>query len=800
MKTRKTNRLLSLLLVMTITLSFFVLIANPKAYADIEKKRENLNDPITVCVTMEKFTLGQGYIIEPTLVKVKEGTLASVVITDLLKARYPDIPQPWRMTGSVDNSFYLSAAHDPNRGTPSIPQFILDHAKVDVDRCTEDWLGEFDYYSMSGWMYCVNGKFPNVGAAAWPMKDGEVMRWQFTIYGYGADLGADNKEWGTPDITNVGNKDELTWEVAKCNATYNKSLLTQNENYVNAMKVLQDLEADQEKIDAALAALKADEYKFSDMSKDTWYKDEVDAAFRDTAAYILKTVSKPQVGSVGGEWAVLGLARSGYTVPDRYYQDYYSRVESYVKAKEGKLHDKKYTEYSRLIVALSSIGKDPRNVAGHDLLKPLGDYDKTIWQGLNGPVWALIALDSGDYPMPQNPDAATQATREMYVDRILECQLSDGGFSLFGGTAAASSGDNISDPDITGMVLQALAKYQDREDVAKAIDKALACVSKMQDENGGFSSWGTANSESVAQIIVALTELGIPLDDPRFIKNGNTLLDNLMNFYVPGEGFLHTHDGSGSNMMATEQAFYALVAAKRAKEGKNSLYSMGGDAIKVADLGENAIKAGEGLENKHPDVKAKPIIYFEKTFNDISGANAHANHVAIEALAARGIISGKTDTTFEPDATMNRAEFAAIVVRGLGLVPKSNNQFTDVPADSWYADYVGTANAYGIVNGNTETIFNPLGVITREEAATMIARAATLCGVDTAMGSGEIRDILAQFTDYVKTSEWARESLAFCYREGILSQSDLEILPKAPIKRCEIAQMIFNMLGRANLL
>lgn len=523
------------------------------------------------------------------------------------------------------------------------------------------------------------------------------------------------------------------------------------------------------------------------------------AAFKDTAAYIHKTVSEPQVGSVGGEWAVLGLARSGYKVPERYYQDYYARVESYVKAKEGNLHDKKHTEYSRLIVALTSIGKDPRNVAGYDLLKPLGDYDKTIWQGLNGPIWALLALDSGDYPMPQNPDADTQATREMYVNRILECQLPDGGFSLFGGTAAASSGDNISDPDITGMALQALAKYQDREDVAKVIDEALTCMSKKQDNKGGYSSWDTANSESVAQIIVALTELGIPLDDPRFVKNGNTLLDNLMSFYVPGEGFLHTHDGGGSNMMATEQAFYGLVAARRAQEGKDSLYRMR-DVISVAELEEDAIKAGEGLENKHPDVKAQPIIYFEKTFEDTSGANAHANHVAIEALAARGIISGKTDTIFDPDATMNRAEFAAIVVRGLGLTPKANDKFTDVPGDAWYAGSVGTANAYGIVSGTTETTFNPLGIITREEAAVMVARAAALCGMDTDMDNGNIRDILAQFGDYIKTSGWSRGSLAFCYNENILNQADLDIRPKTPIKRSEVAQMIFNMLGRANLL
>lgn len=88
--------------------------------------------------------------------------------------------------------------------------------------------------------------------------------------------------------------------------------------------------------------------------------------------------------------------------------------------------------------------------------------------------------------MPQNPDAKTQATREMYIDRILACQLPDGGWSLFGGTAAATSGDGTSDADITGMALQALAKYQDREDVKKATDEALSCMSAQQNEEGGF--------------------------------------------------------------------------------------------------------------------------------------------------------------------------------------------------------------------------------------------------------------------------------------------------------------------------
>ena len=276
--------------------------------------------------------------------------------------------------------------------------------------------------------------------------------------------------------------------------------------------------------------------------------DALEAALADTAQYVCAAVPEPRVGSIGGEWAVLGLARSGYAVPEGYYQSYYDAVEAYVKARNGILHDKKYTEYARVILALTAIGRDARDVAGYDLTLPLGDYDKTVWQGINGPIWALIALDSGDYPMPENPAAETQATRQMYLDHILDRQRSDGGWSLAGEDGAGS------DPDVTATALQALAKYQDQPAVAAATREALACLSGQQDGQGGFASWSTSNSESVVQVLVALCELGLPLDDARFVKNGSTLLDNLLLFYRRGAGFVHTGAGTGSSQMATEQA------------------------------------------------------------------------------------------------------------------------------------------------------------------------------------------------------------------------------------------------------
>ena len=515
----------------------------------------------------------------------------------------------------------------------------------------------------------------------------------------------------------------------------------------------------------------------------------LNSAVTGTAAFIYSTTPSPQVGSIGGEWAVLGLARSGYSVPEKYYQDYYATVEKYVQDCKGVLHDKKYTEYSRVIVALSSIGADARNVGGYDLTKPLGDYDKTIWQGLNGPIWALIALDSRDYPEP------TTGIRQKYVDRILSCQNPDGGWSLFGGTTAAES-YNVSDPDITGMALQALAKYQSQPAVAKATQEALDCMSKKQQSDGGFSSMGDSNAESIVQMIVALAELGISQDDTRFVKGGVSMLDALMKFRQSNGGFNHTTSGSGNNQMTAEQAFYGLVAVQRQRSGKNSLYRMG-DAISVKLPQTSVTVPGSGLPGKHADVKAVPVTAAGTTFSDVK---YHANKAAIEALASRTIINGMGDGTFAPDKNMTRAEFATITVKALGLTPKANGVFADVAAGAWYAPYVGTANTYGIVNGVGGGKFNPSGTITRQEAATMVARAAKLCGMDTDYSTAAARDVLAQFGDYPKTADWARAPLAFCYDNGILDDSVLNIWPTQEIKRCEIAQMLYNMLNKANLL
>ena len=114
--------------------------------------------------------------------------------------------------------------------------------------------------------------------------------------------------------------------------------------------------------------------------------------------------------------------------------------------------------------------------------------------------------------------------------------------------------------------------------------------------------------------------------------------------------------------------------------------------------------------------------------------------------------------------------------------------------------YINTAYNYGIINGVSETEFNPDGQITREEAATMVVRVAKLCGMNTELNETAIRNSLAEFSDYKKSSDWAMSALAFCYKEEVLDKSVINIEPQAEITRAEIAQMLFNMLGKAKLL
>ena len=341
----------------------------------------------------------------------------------------------------------------------------------------------------------------------------------------------------------------------------------------------------------------------SSLESYAYSRQKLNKSMQETAALMYKTIPKPVVASIGGEWTVLSLARSGIKVPKKYYEDYYKRVEKTVKDSKGILHRMKFTEYSRVILALTAINKDVTDVGGYNLLSYLSDFDNVKKQGINGPIFALIAFDAGNYDIPIDKKASVQTTRQGIIDFILDKEIHKG-TSKAGGWALSGTDP---DPDITFMAIQSLANYMDQKEVKEAVDRALKIMSKKQLSTGGYNSWGTENCESTAQAIVALTALGIDIDtDSRFIKtdkkgNKNTLMDGMMQFYCKGGGFAHVNEGydggggsgTGLNAMATDQGMYALDAYYRYINGKNKLYDMT-DASQTLAIGNN------------PDLEKKP--------------------------------------------------------------------------------------------------------------------------------------------------------------------------------------------------
>lgn len=310
----------------------------------------------------------------------------------------------------------------------------------------------------------------------------------------------------------------------------------------------------------------------------------------DTLEYV---VSDPASGSAGGEWAALVLGRTG-RMTEGWKERYLVSVKNSLDAKsetlkaENKLHAGRSTDNSRTVIGLYSAGADVTcfnswnlcaplagDHAGGDKTEQSADYEYTQMQGINGPVFALIALDYAGY-YSENETNVIDLTeenvttlRDDYIDYILAKELQTGGWAFSGSDA---------DPDVTMMAVQALSKYTYLSEVNDAVERALTVMSAQQNTDGGFASWGTVNSESIAQVICGLTMLGIdPAKDERFIKNGKTVVDALKSFsaaYKDTSYRGYGHTGTDYNQMATEQAGYAMVALWCQRKGEK-LYQSG---------------------------------------------------------------------------------------------------------------------------------------------------------------------------------------------------------------------------------
>lgn len=298
-------------------------------------------------------------------------------------------------------------------------------------------------------------------------------------------------------------------------------------------------------------------------------------------------------GTPTGDWFPLAAARMGIKED---WQDYLAVIRSVVEERyrsDGALSRDRATECHRISLAILATGGDPARAGTAsdgsviDLIAD-GTYDSGRGvtapagrQGISGWIWGLIAWDSLDYPIPEDP----LLSRETFLTEILRRQLPDGGF-CFGG--------DRSDPDMTAMALTALAPYYNEEtvytftreadgltvntSVRETVDRALALLCALQEETGEFSSWGTCNVESTCQVTIALCSLGIdPMTDTRFIKNGHTLPEVIFRYRTADGGFAHirhaeTGEPGAADTTASSQVMCALAALLRLSSGQRRLY------------------------------------------------------------------------------------------------------------------------------------------------------------------------------------------------------------------------------------
>lgn len=247
-----------------------------------------------------------------------------------------------------------------------------------------------------------------------------------------------------------------------------------------------------------------------------------------------------QTAGQGSEWYVIALSQSG-----RYdFADYRAALLDYLA---GAKITSATTRQKYALTLLATGGADDYVTAV---------MEETIGrQGVMSWVFGLHLMNNGCTSLSQ--------TTEGVVQQLLALQLADGGWAVSG---------TVSDADVTAMVLQALAPHRADPEVSAAIDAALAMLSARQLENGDFASYGVPCTESTAQVLTALSCLGIDaLQDERFIKSGHTLLDGLEQYALADGTYSHALGGASSKPAAA-QAYFAQTAYQLLKDGKGSIY------------------------------------------------------------------------------------------------------------------------------------------------------------------------------------------------------------------------------------
>ncbi|PFD50726.1 DUF4430 domain-containing protein [Bacillus cereus] len=427
----------------------------------------------------------------------------------------------------------------------------------------------------SAWLYDVNDKSAEVGADSYKLKSGDVVVFRFvsdwsnisqetlkeTLDKFGT-CKTEESNGGKPEEPKTDDPKQEKPEEPKTDDPKQEKPEEPKTNDPKQEK------PEEPKTDGSKQE-KPDGTKTNDEKTEQPQQENIQVPSAQLNEAISKTSDKMLQDGIESDWVAVALSRSGKNVPIEAKLNY---VKSVTEKVEKRINRFSATDLARTIIMMNAMSADPKNVGGHNLVQKLYESDKV--NSVTGYAFALLAFDTKKYEIP----VESKWNRVALVEALLNNQHTDGGWTY----NSSGSKDSASSVDVTGMVLSALAPYQERSDVKPAIQKAVAYLYNEQLQNGGFSADGQENSNSTAQAIIGLS-LVKDVDQNRLHK----AMQNLLSYQLSNGEFKWLPSDQNGNGMATEQALLALL---QFKEMGKSIYDWSnvdaGDVIKPKPIEE----------------------------------------------------------------------------------------------------------------------------------------------------------------------------------------------------------------------
>lgn len=329
------------------------------------------------------------------------------------------------------------------------------------------------------------------------------------------------------------------------------------------------------------------------------------------------------------EWYIIGLSQYG----DYNFSSYESALLKYLSEHEVSSASSRQ-KYALALIAVGSTDEYIYNTLNDSIGK----------QGVMSWIFGLHLLSNGY----SSNDYSISSVKQ----KLLSLQLDDGGWAVTGSN---------SDVDVTAMAVQALAPYYETDSsVESAVDSALSLLSDRQKDGGDYASYGVNNPESTAQVLIALSSLGIDAEnDSRFIKNGNTLFDGIRIYELSDGSFCHK-DGGSSNETATVQVFYSMVSYLRMKSGKPSLYMFDAgnpsglkipDNVTILPSDDNITESTNADSDSHTETTHDNNLDISKETIENSAEQDGAAKPDTDSITDETTASSAVQAESEPDAT-----------------------------------------------------------------------------------------------------------------------------------------------------